>query len=73
MALTTAQKYALVAQLGLLEGIKAGLLDDGVALKPQVAALTPVSTANGSDPATTQALANANKVAINAIIAALKA
>lgn len=73
MALTTAQKYALVSQLGLLEGIKAGLLDGDVALKPQIAALTLVSTANASDPATTQALANANKVAINAIIAALKA
>ncbi|MNG22196.1 hypothetical protein D3C84_1066550 [compost metagenome] len=37
-----------------------------------VAALTPVSVANATDLATAVALANANKVAINAIIAALK-
>ena len=72
---TTAQKVTLVSQLGLLEGIKAGLLD-GTASAASVAAvtaLTPVATADGSDPATTQALANALKVKINQIIAALKA
>lgn len=37
-----------------------------------VAALTPVSVADATDLATAVALANANKVAINAIIAALK-
>lgn len=37
-----------------------------------VAALTAVSVANATDLATAVALANANKVAINAIIAALK-
>ena len=35
-------------------------------------ALTAVSTADGSDPTTTQALANALKVKVNAIIAALQ-
>jgi len=70
--MTTSEQYALVAQLGLLEGIKAGaFIDSGVAAA--VAALTPVTTANATDLPTAQALANANKVAINAIIAALKA
>lgn len=46
---------------------------DAVADKTQIAALTDVSTANASDLATAIALANANKTAINAVIAALKA
>ena len=37
-----------------------------------VAALTPIATADATDPATTMALANINKAKINAIIAALK-
>lgn len=37
-----------------------------------IVALTPVSTADGSDPATTQALANALKAKLNAVIAALQ-
>ena len=41
--------------------------------KAQVAALTAVSVADATDATTAAALANANKVAINAIIAALKA
>lgn len=70
--MTTSEQYALVAQLGLLEGIKAGaFIDSGMATA--VAALTPVATANATDLPTAVALANANKVAINAIIAALKA
>jgi hypothetical protein len=44
-----------------------------VAAKTQIAALTAITTPDGSDQTTTQALANANKAAINAIIAALKA
>lgn len=44
-----------------------------VASKPQIAALTTVSTANGSDATTTQTLANDLKAKVNAIIAALKA
>lgn len=38
-----------------------------------ITALAAVVTADASDLATAQALANSNKVAINAIIAALKA
>lgn len=71
MATTIAAQYKLVAQLGLLEGIKAGLLQPTSAAA--IAALTTVTTADGSDPATTQALANALKVKVNQIIAALKA
>lgn len=39
----------------------------------QAAAVADVSTANGSDPATTQALANANKAKINELLASLRA
>jgi hypothetical protein len=39
----------------------------------QVANIAAIATADGSDPATTQALANANKAKINAILAAMKA
>lgn len=41
--------------------------------KAQVAALTAVAVADATDATTAAALANANKAAINAIIAALKA
>lgn len=41
--------------------------------KTQIAALAAITTPDGSDAATTQTLANANKAAINLIIAALKA
>lgn len=70
--LTIAAQYKLAAQLGLLEGIKAGLLQDTAASKAAITALATVTTANATDLATAVALANANKVAINAIIAALK-
>lgn len=48
-------------------------IDGAMAAKAQVAALTAIATADASDPATTQALANECKAKINAIIAALKA
>jgi hypothetical protein len=68
-------KYKIAAQLGLLEGIKAGLLDGtaSAASVAAVAALTTIATADATDPATTMALTNINKAKINAIIAALKA
>jgi hypothetical protein len=69
---TPVEQYALVAQLGLMESIKAGaFIDAGQAAA--IAALTTITTADATDPATTQALANINKAKINAIIAALKA
>lgn len=44
----------------------------GTLANAAVVALTPIATPDATDPATTQALANANKAKINAIIAALK-
>lgn len=41
--------------------------------KPEIEALTPVTTPDATDAATVITLANANKAKINAIIAALKA
>ena len=73
MATTASAQYKLAAQLGFLESIKAGLLQPSAASSAAIAALAPVTTANATDLPTAQALANANKVAINAIIAALKA
>lgn len=136
---TIDEQYTMVAQLGLIEGIKAGAFQDGggtggsvtaaditdattvgrnvltaadaaaartaigagtsnlavgttastakagnytptsaevataLKAKTQINALAAVSLADATDAATTQALANANKAAINAIIAALKA
>lgn len=49
------------------------MIDGSIAAKPQIAALTAVSTPNATDATTVITLANANKAAINAIIAALKA
>lgn len=45
----------------------------GLKAKAQIAALAAVSAPDATDLETAQTLANANKVAINAIIAALKA
>lgn len=53
-----------------LEGVETNSLT--AAQRTAVDALTAVATADASDLATAQALANANKVAINAIIAALQ-
>lgn len=41
--------------------------------KTQIAALTAITTPDATDLATAQTLANATKVKVNAIIAALKA
>lgn len=43
-----------------------------VSQKSQIVALTAITTPDGTDAATTQTLANANKAKINQIIAALK-
>lgn len=69
---TVAQNYNLAAQLGLLEGIKAGLLQDSAANQAAIAALTTIATANATDEATAITLVNECKAKINAIIAALK-
>jgi hypothetical protein len=51
----------------------ASQMGGAVAAKTQIAALATVSTADATDLATAEALANALKVKVNAIIAALKA
>lgn len=51
----------------------AAVTNSTVKTKPAIVALTTESTANATDLATAQALANALKVKVNAIIAALKA
>lgn len=51
----------------------AAQIEGSLAAKTEVAALTPVATADATDLASAVALANANKAKINAIIAALKA
>lgn len=51
----------------------AAQIDGAVAAKSQIAALTAVATPDATDATTVITLANANKAAINAIIAALKA
>ena len=48
-------------------------ISESIEDKPQIAALTPVSTPDAADATTVITLANANKAKINAIIAALKA
>ncbi|WYN05084.1 head fiber protein [Pseudomonas phage UNO-G1W1] len=69
---TPVEQYELVAQLGLLEGIKAGaFVDSGQAAA--ITALTTITTVDAIDPATTMALVNEVKAKVNAIIAALKA
>ncbi|WVS24680.1 head fiber protein [Pseudomonas phage Psxphi15] len=74
--MTTDEQFKLVAKLGLIEGIKAGAFQaEGadVADKPEVAALTTVTTANATDEATAITLVNALKTKVNQIITALKA
>lgn len=69
---TPVEQYELVAQLGLLEGIKAGaFVDAGQAAA--ITALTTVTTPDATDEATAITLVNALKVKVNQIIAALKA
>ncbi len=70
---TTSEQYKLVAQLGLLEGIKAGLLQPSPDSSAAISSLTAVTTPDATDEATAITLANALKVKVNAIIAALKA
>lgn len=70
MSRTAIDLYNLKIPVAQLRNAIAG---GAIATKPQIAALTPNATANGSDAATTQALANSLKTTVNAIIAALKA
>lgn len=70
--LTIDQQFKLIAQLGLVEGVKAGAFQDSTASKAAITALAPVTVANATDEATAITLVNALKVSLNAVIAALK-
>lgn len=70
---TIDEQFKLVAQLGLIESIKAGAFQADSADKAEVAALTTVTTANATDEATAITLVNALKTKVNQIITALKA
>lgn len=65
-------QYKLVAQLGFIEGIKAGAFTDSVAKSAAVAALASVTSANATDLPTALTLVNEIKTKLNAVIAALK-
>ncbi|CUR44334.1 head fiber protein [Pseudomonas phage VCM] len=70
--LTTEQQFRLIAQLGLIEGIKAGAFQDSAAGSAAVAALTNVTSPNATDLPTALTLVNEIKTKLNAVIAALK-
>ena len=55
------------AASSVINAVDSALVDAAV-----VAAVANIATADASDPATTQALANANKAKINALLAAMR-
>lgn len=71
--MTVDEQYALIAQLGVMEGIKAGAFQGDAEQAAAIAALTTVTTANATDEATAITLVNALKTKVNQIITALKA
>lgn len=60
-----------LAELGMVPELAKEVVKMETATK--IASIATVGTADGSDPATTQALANALKARLNALITALKA
>lgn len=70
--LSTDAQYKLVAQLGLIEGIKAGAFQDSAGSSAAIAALTNVTSPNATDLPTALTLVNEIKTKLNAVIAALK-
>ncbi|ATW58231.1 hypothetical protein CNR37_00011 [Pseudomonas phage ventosus] len=71
--MTVDEQYALIAQLGVMEGIKAGAFQGDAEQAAAIAALTTVTTADATDEATAITLVNALKTKVNQIITALKA
>ena len=55
------------AAAAVINAVDSALVDAQV-----IAAVANIATADASDPATTQALANANKAKINALLAAMR-
>lgn len=70
--MTPQENYELLAQLGLLEGVKAGALQASAAANAAITALTLITTPDATDEATAITLVNDCKNHINAIIDALK-
>jgi hypothetical protein len=70
--LTIDQQYKLVAQLGLIEGIKAGAFTNSAAASAALAATTSVTSPNATDLPTALTLLNEIKGDLNALLAALK-
>jgi hypothetical protein len=70
--MTPAQQYTLAAELGLLEAIKAGLIQPSATNSAAIAALTNVTSPNATDLPTALTLVNEIKTKLNAVIAALK-
>lgn len=71
--MTVDEQYALIAQLGVMEGIKAGAFQGDAEQAAAIAALTTVTTSDATDEATAITLVNALKTKVNQIITALKA
>lgn len=65
-------QYTLVAQLGLIEGIKSGAFTDSAANAAAISALTSVTSPNATDLPTALTLVNEIKTKLNAVITALK-
>lgn len=70
--LTIDAQYKLVAQLGLIEGIKAGAFQDSATNSAAITALTAVTSPNATDLPTALTLVNEIKTKLNAVITALK-
>lgn len=73
MALSNAERLTNLGMVPPLAKEVVSQIGDSIEDKPEIAALTPVSTPDATDATTVITLANANKAKINAIIAALKA
>ncbi len=73
MALSQHAKNVLIVAMASRSaaGEISAAIDAASAFDVQAAHVAPVATANATDLATAEALANANKVAINALIASL--
>uniref|UniRef100_A0AAU6VZR2 Uncharacterized protein n=2 Tax=unclassified bacterial viruses TaxID=12333 RepID=A0AAU6VZR2_9VIRU len=68
MIISAEKQYEYASQLGLLEGILAGLLQPAPETQDAIDSLDKIVLANATDLPTAIALANANKAAINEII-----
>lgn len=72
--MTVDEQYALIAQLGVMEGIKAGAFPAGASdeSKAAIQALVGVTSPAATDLPTTLTLVNEIRLKLNAVITALK-